>query len=262
MWHFLRRALLFVLVGVCVSLFAERSAQASDAASFMRSSLKETPAERLQHALHQFANWANWLEMLLAVALSTGLATLLAYHPRSSRRRDLVEASDERRVLVILGVIGAVVASLVVIDQTMAFVIFGIGSLIRFRTVIGNPHTTGRAILVVVIGLACGLTQFMTAIIVAGAGWIVLWWLHARRAAVVKVRVPAGADRGRAQVLAAEALRGMHCRVDAQRLGASGRSFTLTLQAPAALSDELLEQGIASTVGAEFPRVEVELRGA
>jgi len=54
----------------------------------------------------------------------------------------------------------------------------------------------------------------------------------------------------------------MHCRIDAQRLGASGRSFTLTVQAPAAVSDELLEQGIASTVGAEFPRVEVELRGA
>jgi hypothetical protein len=229
--------------------------------SLLRSSVHETPVERLQHALHQFTMWANWAEMIAGVGLAVALASLLAYHPRSSRRRDLAEATEERKTLVILGVIGAVVSALVVIDQAMAFVIFGIGSLIRFRTVIGNPHMTGRAILVVVIGLACGLTQFMTAIIVAAAGWIVIWWLHARRAASIKVRVPAGADRAKAQLVVSEALRAMRCRVIGQRVGGSGRSFTVAANVPSTLGDQLVLESLASTLLPEFGRCEVEMRG-
>ncbi|MFM7260083.1 MAG: DUF4956 domain-containing protein [bacterium] len=234
--------------------------EAAPSINMLRSTLHETPEERLQHALHQFTIWQNWVEMILAVGLAVALASLLAYHPRATRRRDLAAATEERKTLVILGVIGAVVSALVLIDQAMAFVIFGIGSLIRFRTVIGNPHMTGRAILVVVIGLACGLTQYTTAIIVAGAGWLVIWWLHARRAAELKVRVPIGADRMRAQMVAAEALRAMHCRVLGQRVGASGRSFTIAAQVPSGLGDELVSQSLASTLAPDFGRVDVELR--
>lgn len=235
-------------------------AEAAPSINFLRSSLHESPAERLQHALHQFTIWQNWVEMIVGVGLSVALASLLAYHPRAMKRRDLAEAHEERKTLVILGVIGAVVSALVLIDQAMAFVIFGIGSLIRFRTVIGNPHMTGRAILVVVIGLACGLTQYTTAIIVAGAGWIVIWWLQARRATEVKVRVPVGVDRTKAQMVAAEALRAMHCRVIGQRVSASGRSFTIAAQVPSGLGDELVSQSLASTLAPDFGRVDVELR--
>lgn len=263
-----------VLAGVVASSLVVGAALASPAATssdkglseaepsinFLRSSLKESPTERLQHALHQFTIWQNWVEMILAVGLSVALASLLAYHPRAVRRRDLAEAHEERKTLVILGVIGAVVSALVLIDQAMAFVIFGIGSLIRFRTVVGNPHMTGRAILVVVIGLACGLTQYTTAIIVAGAGWIVIWWLQARRATEIRVRIPVGADRTKAQMVAFEALRAMHCRVIGQRVSASGRSFTIVAQVPSGLGDELVSQSLVSTLAPDFGRVDVELR--
>ena len=223
--------------------------------------VKETSIDRLEHAVNQFTNWANWVELLLGVSLAVGLATLLAYHPRTSRRRDLVEASDERKTLVILGVIGAVVAALVVIDQSMALVIFGIGSLIRFRTVIGNPHMTGRAILVVVIGLACGLSQFVTAIVIAAAAWVVIWWLHARRAAEIKVRLPVGADRARGQLLAVEAMRRMNIHVQSQTASASGKSLSFIAQVPASLTDEALAQSLESSLLHEVGRVEVEFSG-
>jgi hypothetical protein len=254
-------AAVVALIATAATASQAVASEAGMSKSLLRSSVHETPLERLQHALHQFTMWANWAEMIAGVGLAVALASLLAYHPRSSRRRDLAEATEERKTLVILGVIGAVVSALVVIDQAMAFVIFGIGSLIRFRTVIGNPHMTGRAILVVVIGLACGLTQFMTAIIVAAAGWIVIWWLHARRAASIKVRVPAGADRAKAQLVVSEALRAMRCRVIGQRVGGSGRSFTVAANVPSTLGDQLVLESIASTLLPEFGRCEVEMRG-
>ena len=55
--------------------------------------------------------------------------------------------------------VGAIVAELSGSSQTLAFVIFGIGALLRFRTVLDNPKVTGKAITVVVdrAGLRHGL---------------------------------------------------------------------------------------------------------
>ena len=64
---------------------------------------------------------------------------------------------EERKTLVLLGMVGAIVAELSGTNQTLAFVIFGIGALLRFRTVLDNPRLTGKAITVVIIGLACGM---------------------------------------------------------------------------------------------------------
>jgi hypothetical protein len=228
--------------------------------SLFSTSVKSTSEDRLSHAFSQFGEWANWVEVILGILLAVGLATLLAYHPRSSSKRDQVEAAEERKLLVLLGLIGAVVSALVAIDQSMALVIFGIGGLIRFRTVVGSAHLTARAILVVVIGLAAGLSQFVTAIVVAAAAWIVIWWLHAHRAARLKVRLPLHADRQRAEAAATAALSRMHCRVQSIKQGDSGRTFTLTLQVPSAVHDDLLAKGLAGTMSAEFGAVEVEIQ--
>ncbi|MEY3022034.1 MAG: hypothetical protein RIS86_1232 [Planctomycetota bacterium] len=253
------------VLGALAAVFLAQPSAAGemDAASrLFGTSLHATASERLAHALDQFANWAAWVELVVGIGLAVALSALLAYHPKPARRRDMAELADERKTLVILGVIGAVVSGLVLIDQSMALVIFGIGGLIRFRTVIGNPHATGRAILVVVVGLACGITQYLTAIVIAGAAWGVIWWLHARRAVVVKVRLPVGCDRQRAQLVAAEALRAMQCRVESQREGASGRSFRIVAQAPSTLDDAMLARSLEATLAPEAGRAEVEVEGA
>jgi hypothetical protein len=237
------------------------AAEGGEAMSLFQRSIHGTAGARLEHAVGQFANWANWLELVAAIALSVGLALLLAYHPRSSRRRDAVEADEDRKTLVMLGVVGAVVAALVVIDQAMALVIFGIGSLIRFRTVVGSPHMTGRAILVVVVGLACGLTQFFTAIVVAGAGWAVIWWLNAHRAVRVKVRLVPGADRQKATLVAADALRRMGCRVQSHKEGSAGKSVSFVTRVPIAVEDETLARSLEAALVGELGRAEVEVRG-
>ena len=54
------------------------------------------------------------------------------------------------------------------ISQTLAFVIFGIGALLRFRTLLDNPKLTGKAIMVVIVGLACGMGSWAMAVFVTG----------------------------------------------------------------------------------------------
>lgn len=233
-----------------------------EAATLFRTSLKETAAERLQHAIDQLWQPETWLEIVIGIVLAVTLASLLAFHPRSTRRRDMLEANEERKTLVVLGMIGAVVASLVLVDQTMAFVIFGIGGLIRFRTVIGNPHMTGRAILVVVIGLACGLSQYATALVVAAAAWLIIWWLQARRGGEIKVRIPVGADRQKAELVASLELRMLRCHVRSLRAGASGRSFTMALSIPSSLDDETLCRKIETRLATEVGHTEVEVKSA
>jgi hypothetical protein len=233
-----------------------------EATALFRTSLKETASERLQHAVAQLWMPETWIEIIVGIVLAVVLASLLAFHPRSARRRDMVEASEERKTLVVLGMIGAVVSSLVLIDQTMAFVIFGIGGLIRFRTVIGNPHMTGRAILVVVIGLACGLSQYATALVVAVAAWLIIWWLQARRGGEIKVRIPIGADRQKAELVASLELRTMHCQVRSLRAGASGRSFTMVLSIPSSLDDMTLCRKLETRLATEVGHTEVEVKSA
>jgi hypothetical protein len=228
----------------------------------LRSSLGASALERLRDALGQFMRPAAWIELLLGIGLALVLAALIAFHPRGRRRPDAVHAMDERKTLVILGLIGAVVAALVVVDQAMALVVLGLGALIRFRTLIATPNMNARAILVIAIGLACGLTQYLLAIVVALAAWLLIWWIQARRTAEVKIRLLPMADRAKAELVASLELRSAGCHVRSLRPGKSGRSFTMGLQAPEALDDEAIRRRLETRLIPEVGAVEIETRSA
>lgn len=215
--------------------------------------------DRLRSTFGQFAEWSSWVEIAGASALAVALASLLAYHPRAARHRDRIAALEERKTLVILGLIGAVVAGLVQLNPAIALVIFGIGGLLRFRTLLESPQLTGRAILVVVIGLAAGLGQFVAAIVVASIGWFVVWWLHSHRFVRIKLRLATAADPDRARAAVSEALARMHCKVDSVKPAKSGRSLTLAVKVPSTVADELLEKGLHATLPAELGVVGVEI---
>ena len=230
--------------------------------SLLRSSLEETAADRLDRALEQFASLATWVELGIGVFLAVALASLLAFHPRGRIRRNAADAAEERKTLIGLGMIGAVVASLVLVDQAMAFVVFGIGALFRFRSGIGGPPLTSRAILVVMVGLACGLSQYVAALVIATASWILIWWLQARRGGEIKVRIPIGADRRKAEVVASLELANIGCRVRSLRAGASGRSFTMVLSIPAAIEELDIARRLEERLAIEIGHSEVEVKSA
>src|SRR5215510_3439648 len=140
-------------------------------------------------SLEQFAHPSFILRLFLSLTLAVGCAFAIAWHPRRASLRDPLSDFEERKALVLLGVVGAVVAELSGTSQTLAFVIFGIGALLRFRTLLDNPKLTGKAIMIVVVGLACGMGSWAMAVFVTGFSWLLMFWLDSHSGARVRIRL-------------------------------------------------------------------------
>src|SRR5262245_36947755 len=126
----------------------------------------------IQKSIEQFAHPSFIFRLFLSLTLAVGCAFAIAWHPRRASLRDPLRDFEERKALILLGVVGAVVAELSGTSQTLAFVIFGIGALLRFRTLLDNPKLTGKAIMVVVVGLACGMGSWAMAVFVTAFSWL------------------------------------------------------------------------------------------
>jgi hypothetical protein len=146
----------------------------------------------IRSSLQQFAHPEFMLRLFLSLTLSVFCAWVVGWHPRRSTRLDPASDLEERKTLIILGVVGAVVAELSGTSATLAFVIFGIGALLRFRTVLDNPKVTGKAILVVVIGLACGMGSWTMAVFVTAFSWALIFWLDSRVSCTITIRINEG----------------------------------------------------------------------
>src|SRR5215471_12237806 len=140
-------------------------------------------------SLEQFAHPSFILRLFLSLTLAVGCAFAIAWHPRRASLRDPLRDFEERKALILLGVVGAVVAELSGTSQTLAFVIFGIGALLRFRTLLDNPKLTGKAIMVVVVGLACGMGSWAMAVFVTAFSWLLIFWLDSHSSCRVRIRL-------------------------------------------------------------------------
>src|SRR5215216_5250071 len=143
----------------------------------------------IQKSVEQFAHPSFILRLFLSLTLAVGCAFAIAWHPRRASLRNPLSDFEERKALILLGVVGAVVAELSGTSQTLAFVIFGIGALLRFRTVLDNPKLTGKAIMVVVVGLACGMGSWAMAVFVTAFSWLLMFWLYSHSSCEVRIRL-------------------------------------------------------------------------
>ncbi len=145
----------------------------------------------LQKSFSHFTNPWYALSLLSGLALAAGCASAMAWHPRRSVKSDPVEDLEQRKTLILLGIVGAIVSELVRVNPAMSLVIFGIGGLIRFRTVLDNPKLTGKAILVVVVGLACGLGEYAMAVFITAFAWMLVFWLDSSVGCRIKLKMTA-----------------------------------------------------------------------
>src|SRR5436189_613543 len=143
----------------------------------------------IQQSIQQFGHPEFILRLFLSLGLAVVCAYAIAWHPRRASLADPLADLEERKALILLGVVGAVVAELSGTSQTLAFVIFGIGALLRFRTVLDNPKLTGKAIMVVVVGLACGMGSWAMAVFVTAFSWLLLFWLDSHSSCRVRIRL-------------------------------------------------------------------------
>src|SRR5881409_636192 len=148
----------------------------------------------IQQSVEQFGHPEFILRLFLSLSLAVGCAYAIAWHPRRASLADPLADLEERKALILLGVVGAVVAELSGTSQTLAFVIFGIGALLRFRTLLDNPKLTGKAIMVVVVGLAYGMGSWAMAVFVTAFSWLLLFWLDSHSSCRVRIRLDDGED--------------------------------------------------------------------
>lgn len=219
--------------------------------------------ERLTSAVSQFGEGFAYLELVLALAIAAGCSMILAWTPVAHARKDAADVLESKKILVALGVVGAVVAGLVTVNPAMGLVIFGIGGLIRFRTVLEHPRLTAKAILCVLVGLAAGLNQFVTAGLVTVAGFLIVWWIERSTTLRLRVKLPGLGAPERAAVLAAidETLRQAQCRIRKLAPIGTGRNVVAVATCPSSLDTDEFEDRLSRTLQQVTGQaVEVEAR--
>jgi hypothetical protein len=200
----------------------------------------------IEHSLEQFAHPSFILRLFLSLTLAVGCAFAIAWHPRRASLRDPLRDFEERKALILLGVVGAVVAELSGTSQTLAFVIFGIGALLRFRTLLDNPKLTGKAIMVVVVGLACGMGSWAMAVFVTGFSWLLMFWLDSHSSCEVRIRLNNGADPKPVFDTVQSLLLSHRCRLQSSSVYEDKGRMVFLLYIPTGVDPRRLEEEVRS----------------
>ena len=214
----------------------------------------------IQRSLQQFEHPDFILRLFLSFTLAVACGWVVAWHPRRSSRLDSLSDLEERKTLILLGMVGAIVAELAGTNATLAFVIFGIGALLRFRTLLDNPKLTGKAITVVVIGLACGMGFWAMAVFVTLFSWVLIFWLDSHIACRIRIRVAEDVDPklvfGTVQAL----LVARRCRLQSSALYKGKRQLVFLLHIPAEMDVKQLELDLRGKLPkADDARIDIEV---
>jgi hypothetical protein len=153
-----------------------------------------------------FADTELYLRFAFILLAATLSSVVLAYHPVHRTRAVSLDELDLRKTLIIYGVVGALIAIICTVSPSMAFVIFGIGGLMRFRTDVGASKHTGHTIMATLIGLCWGLGLQLVATIATVFFWLMIFVLESAPPRELTVAGVELADMGRAADAYAEAV--------------------------------------------------------
>ncbi len=193
------------------------------------------------------------LDMFAVLLLALGLGATIAYHPSIRRRHSTLEQYEQPKTLLMYAVVAAVVALIVEVQPAMAFVIFGIGGLLRFRTDVGEAKDTGRVILVTVVGLCCGLKIPVVAFPATIIGWILIWALERQLVGTIRVSGVSEQSMQEAPRAYRDLIQMAGCTVIAEQTKFMKREFEFVVAAPVRMD--------RSAIQSEFDKMPGELRG-
>src|SRR5712671_3582821 len=200
----------------------------------------------IQQSVEQFGHPQFILRLFLSLTLAVVCAWAIAWHPRRSSLMDPLSDFEERKALILLGMVGAVVAELSGTSQTLAFVIFGIGALLRFRTLLDNPKLTGKAITIVVVGLACGMGSWAMAVFVTAFTWVLVFWLDSHASCRVRIRLDDNVDPKPIFGMVQSLLVSHKCRLQSSALYEDKGQMVFLLYIPAGIDPRILEAEVRS----------------
>ncbi len=203
-------------------------------------------AHSLQSSLSHFTNPWFLFSLLLGLLVAAACGLAIAWHPRRSGKGDPVEDLERRNTLIVLALVGAVVSELVRVESAMALVVFGIGGLIRFRTILENPKTTGKAIMVVVIGLACGLGQLAMGVFFTVFAWLLIFWLDSSVGYRIRLKLTARHDAKAAMLALLSCVRSNGGRVSSAEEYEHKRQIVVIGKIPSMVDPVKFKQALAS----------------
>jgi hypothetical protein len=207
-----------------------------------------TPLPRGE-GLSGFTDTGFLLKTLFNLTLAAVLGALIGFHPRSIQTADTLQEVEAPKVDIMYAVIGALIGIMVVkYGLVIGFVLFGIGGLIRFRTVMRSANLTGQVILVTLVGLSCGLDLPHVAVLATAFGWVLMYILEWKITYSIDVRALPD-DRLMESVIAyRQVLEGSGCKIigEKKRPGSGRAQFIFRPDKNHSQRDikELLETGI------------------
>lgn len=203
--------------------------------------------------LAAFADPMKWVQYALILVEATLSGVVLAYHPIYFGRPKSMEDLELAKTLIIYSVAGALISIICTAAPSMAFVIFGIGGLMRFRTNLDSSKSTGHAIIGTLVGLCWGLELQLVAALATAFFWGMIFFLE--RATVIELIV--GGVKIAQMAPAAEAYREAiaraGCRVGAHHKNFKKGEMTFVFKLPRKLAID--------KVIAEVEKIPEELRG-
>lgn len=206
------------------------------------------PPAPLGSAWDGFLDPWHLLDTLGVYMLAAVLGAVIAYHPSTRKKASTIEELEQPKTFIMYSLVGAISAIVAQVNSTIAFVIFGIGGLMRFRTDVGPAKDTGRVILVTIVGVCCGLKLFGVGVLATGFAWLVVWYLERESYSSLVVHGVDKAVMGQAADAYRTVLGRAGCRVLGEKKNFVKGNFTLIFTSTHALSKDDLERTFASTI--------------
>ena len=193
-----------------------------------------------------FADPNAYLRYGLVLIAATASGALLAYHPAHRGRQVTLADIEQQKTLIIYSVVGALIAVICAVNPSMAFVIFGIGGLMRFRTDTGESKSTGHTIMATLVGLCWGLDLELTAVIATFYLWIMIWVLESGAVRNLTVGGVPVAEMGRS----ADAYRQAFAQANCRLLGHSKNFKNLQMSFVVRFPDQATSERVAKEIQA------------
>lgn len=199
--------------------------------------------------------WAGFLDLvfmvqtLLTLTLAAVLGAIIAFHPKHIAAADTLEELEAPKVYMLYAVIGAIIGILVMRYGTVVgLVVFGIGGLIRFRTLLRSANLTGRVIFVTLIGLTCGLDLPHVAVLATVFAFVLIYVMESRITYRIDVQGLEPESIAASAAAYRKLLEEAGCRVVSERKNPMKQRFTLLVSAPHRLGRDRIQERIDSGI--------------
>jgi len=208
------------------------------------------------------AGWQGFTDIeflanaLLTLVVAAVLGAIIAFHPKHRQTADTLQEIEAPKVYVTYAVIGAIIGIMVVkYGLVIGFVLFGIGGLIRFRTVLRSATLTGHVIYVTLIGLSCGLELPHVAVLATAFGYVLIFVLETRITYVIYVRGVPAEHLTRAAAAYRHMLEGAGCSIMSEQKNPAKNRFEFIFRSARLIKQPEIE-------GLVEKQVDATLRGS